>query len=100
MVTDGHMVSPAHITLTDIRKLVSEIPDPELPVITIDELGILRDVCEKEGTFIIVITPTYSGCPAMDMIAAQIRMKMLEAGIPHFRIKHQLSPAWTTEWIN
>ena len=93
------MVSHPDITLTDIRKMVSEIPDPEIPVITIADLGILRDVEKDEDGFVIVITPTYSGCPAMDMIALHIRIKMMEAGVTNFRIAHQLSPAWTTEWI-
>lgn len=94
------MIAQTDITLTDIRNLLSEIPDPEIPVISIIDLGILRDVRKDKEGFTIVITPTYSGCPAMDMITLSIRMKMKEAGIHHFRIETQLSPAWTTEWIS
>ncbi len=93
------MVSHTGITLTDIRKIVSEITDPEIPVITISDLGILRSVTKDGDTFIITITPTYSGCPATDFIAMNIRMGLATAGIKNYRLETKLSPAWTTEWM-
>lgn len=88
-----------NITLLDIRKLLDEIPDPEIPVVSIADLGILRDVTKEGNDFIITITPTYSGCPAMDMIAVEIVSKLKQAGISNFKVKTQLSPAWTTDWM-
>lgn len=87
------------ITVAYIRDLVGTIPDPEIPVISIADLGILRAV-EKEGdTFVITITPTYSGCPAMDFISMNIRMGLAAAGIENYRLETKLSPAWTTAWM-
>ena len=83
-------------------RLLETVKDPELPVLSIVDLGIVRDVLrdEKENVWVIRITPTYSGCPAMDMIATQIRMTLYAAGITAFRIETVLSPAWTTDWMN
>lgn len=87
------------ITVSYIRDLVGEIPDPEIPVITIEDLGILRKV-EKEGdNFVITITPTYSGCPAMDFISMSIRMRLAAEDIQNYRLETRLSPAWTTAWM-
>lgn len=93
----------------DIWTLLSNIPDPEIPVISITELGVVKDVqlnrlaCSpgNEGIEVIItITPTYTGCPAMDMISMQIRMALLQAGYKHITLKQQLSPAWTTDWMS
>lgn len=83
-------------------RLLETVKDPELPVLSIVDLGIVRDVLrdEEEKVWVIRITPTYSGCPAMDMIAIQIRMTLYAAGLTDFRIETVLSPAWTTEWMN
>ncbi|MCB0516621.1 MAG: 1,2-phenylacetyl-CoA epoxidase subunit PaaD [Chitinophagales bacterium] len=83
----------------DIEHILQEIPDPEIPVINIVELGILREVKMIENQWQIIITPTYSGCPAMNMIAADIAKKMREKDIQNFEIITQLSPPWTTDWI-
>ena len=85
-------------TRARIFEILAEVKDPEIPVISIFDLGILRDVIPGNPTRI-VITPTYSGCPATDVIALQIRMTLLEAGIRDFTIEQRLSPAWTTNWI-
>ena len=88
----------------DILKLLDSVKDPELPVLSILDLGIVRSV-ERismengEGRWRIVVTPTYSGCPAMDMISMQIRMAMYAAGMTDFEIVTRLSPAWTTDWM-
>lgn len=79
---------------------LSMVSDPEVPVLTITDLGIVRNVSiSDEGKVTIVITPTYSGCPAMDVIAMQIRMALLSKGIKNIAIENQLSPAWTTDWM-
>lgn len=90
-----------------LRKWLEEIPDPEIPVVTIMDLGIVRyaNVIDEDKSGMpldveIGITPTYSGCPAMDMIAMQIRMKLASHGIANLKIQEILSPAWTTDWIS
>ncbi len=78
--------------------LLSDVPDPEIPVINIVELGIVRDVV-LNGPAQVIITPTYTGCPATFLITQMIRKKLDENGFEHVDIKNQLSPAWTTDWI-
>lgn len=88
-----------------IWEILKSVYDPEIPVLSITDLGIVRDVVLKaspqggslEGT--VFITPTYSGCPAMDMITMNIRMALLEHGYGNIEIKTVLSPAWTTDWM-
>jgi ring-1,2-phenylacetyl-CoA epoxidase subunit PaaD len=82
-----------------IFSLLSEIPDPEIPVISIEELGILRDVIIEGESCKIIITPTYSGCPAMKVIEDDIRKKLGDAGISNIEIELVYNPAWTTDWI-
>jgi ring-1,2-phenylacetyl-CoA epoxidase subunit PaaD len=87
------------VTLADrARAAVSEVPDPEIPVLTIADLGILREVIEDETGVEVRITPTYSGCPAMNMIALDVELALAKAGIPG-RVKQVLAPAWTTDWL-
>lgn len=83
-----------------LRSLINNIPDPEVPVITIADLGIVRDVKWNADEVEVIITPTYSGCPAMDMISMQIRMLLLEHGFSKHKITTVLSPAWTTDWMS
>jgi len=75
------------------------VTDPELPVLTIADLGVLRDVTERDGAVEVAITPTYSGCPAMNMIALEVEAALARAGIPG-RVRTVLSPAWTTDWMS
>ena len=84
----------------DIWNILQEVKDPEVPVLSILDLGIVRDIHLDGETVVITITPTYSGCPAMDMISMDIRLKLLEKGYRHIRIEQQLSPAWTTDWMS
>ena len=84
----------------NILSLLSRITDPEIPVLTIADLGILREVIIHGDEIEVVITPTYSGCPAMDMIAANIRMALMENGYQNFRVTSVLSPVWTTDWMS
>jgi ring-1,2-phenylacetyl-CoA epoxidase subunit PaaD len=94
------MVNTVNHTIEEVWKILAQIPDPEIPVITITDLGIVRDITlTADNHFVISITPTYSGCPATDVIAMSIKMAMLENGITNFSVQQVLSPAWTTDWI-
>jgi ring-1,2-phenylacetyl-CoA epoxidase subunit PaaD len=81
----------------DLLELVS---DPEVPVLTIVDLGIVRGVNLEDDQVEIVITPTYSGCPAMDMISVNIKATLQEHGLDNTSVKTVLSPAWTTDWMS
>ena len=80
------------------REVAVGVADPELPMLTIADLGILREVVEaSDGAIEVVITPTYSGCPAMEMIAGELREAL--AGLGTVRVRTRLAPAWTTDWM-
>jgi ring-1,2-phenylacetyl-CoA epoxidase subunit PaaD len=81
------------------RDVAAAVPDPELPMVTVADLGILRDVRQDGDTVTVVITPTYSGCPAMREIGDDLRRRLRQAGYQHVTIRTELSPPWTTEWI-
>ncbi len=85
--------------LDAIWQMLAVIPDPEIPVISIVELGIVRNVARDGGEIVVTVTPTYSGCPATAMIASDIQRALADAGVRRCRIETQLSPAWTTDWI-
>ncbi len=81
-------------------EVIGTVPDPEVPVISVVELGIVRDVAvDAEGAVAVTITPTYSGCPAMYEIEKDIRTALTEAGASSVTVRTVLSPAWTTDWI-
>jgi ring-1,2-phenylacetyl-CoA epoxidase subunit PaaD len=86
-------------TTTEIWSLLEEVKDPEVPVLSVIDLGIIRDVKTEGDAIEIIITPTYSGCPAMDVIAMDIRLKLIEKGYRKLKVSQQLSPAWTTDWM-
>lgn len=87
--------------LARARALAADVPDPEVPVLTIDDLGVLREVTQEEdGTVVVRITPTYSGCPAMDAISADVLKALREGGFERARVDLVLSPAWTTDWMS
>ncbi len=88
------------ITEQDIWTALSEVPDPEIPVLNVLDLGIVRDVLVKDGAVSVSITPTYSGCPATDTIAADIKTALIKMGIHAPDVQTKLSPAWTTDWIS
>lgn len=84
---------------TDLRRVVASVVDPEIPVLTIEDLGILRAV-ETEGDEVVVtITPTYSGCPAMGQIEEDIAAALHKEGVEDFEVRVTHSPAWSTDWI-
>lgn len=87
-------------TRSDLHRLVSGVVDPEIPVITIEDLGVLRDVDLVDGQVVVTITPTYSGCPAMRQIEDDIVALLERSGYPDVRVKTVFSPAWTTDWIS
>jgi ring-1,2-phenylacetyl-CoA epoxidase subunit PaaD len=84
----------------DLWELVGSVPDPELPVVTIEDLGVLRDVrFAVDGRVVVEITPTYSGCPALDAIRADVLARLAAAGYDDAEVRLVLAPAWTTDWI-
>ncbi|MCU7727390.1 phenylacetate-CoA oxygenase subunit PaaJ [Actinoplanes sp. KI2] len=80
--------------------VVATVCDPELPMVTLTELGIVREVRESADGVEVAITPTYSGCPAMEAIRDDIVKALLDAGFGRAAVRTQLSPAWTTDWIS
>ncbi|HYW61613.1 MAG TPA: 1,2-phenylacetyl-CoA epoxidase subunit PaaD [Bradyrhizobium sp.] len=78
----------------------AQVVDPEIPVLTIADLGVLRDVTVRNGCVEVAITPTYSGCPAMNMIALEIELALAREGIADRKVHTVLSPAWTTDWLS
>ncbi len=85
--------------MTDAWEVLRGIPDPEIPVISIVELGIVREVNVSGDTVEVAITPTYSGCPALHAIEEDIGARLRESGFREVTVRQQLSPAWTTDWI-
>jgi ring-1,2-phenylacetyl-CoA epoxidase subunit PaaD len=79
---------------------LEEIKDPEVPVLSIIDLGIVRDIKWNDDELELVITSTYTGCPAMDMIAADIRSELTTLGFKKIKITQSLSPPWTTDWMS
>jgi ring-1,2-phenylacetyl-CoA epoxidase subunit PaaD len=82
-----------------IIEILSEVKDPEIPVLTISDLGILREVSISGDLIHIKITPTYSGCPAMTVIEEDIRLELAKHGLKNVEVKQVLSPAWTSDWM-
>jgi ring-1,2-phenylacetyl-CoA epoxidase subunit PaaD len=88
-------------TASELLRIASSVTDPEIPVLTIEDLGILRGVeAEGEDGVVVTITPTYSGCPAMDAIREDLEKAFGEAGFGRVRVNLVLSPAWTTDWMS
>jgi ring-1,2-phenylacetyl-CoA epoxidase subunit PaaD len=82
-----------------IWRALAAVPDPEIPVISVVDLGIIRGVEWRDDEWVISVTPTYSGCPATEVIASDIGRALDAAGVVRFRIETRLAPAWTTDWI-
>lgn len=93
------MVTPNDRVLDRAREVIAAVSDPEIPAVSIVDLGIVRSIEECDGEILVTITPTYSGCPAMQLIENSIGETLRASGIDHFKIVKTLSPAWTTEWI-
>lgn len=89
-----------HKETTRLHQLLSTVVDPEIPVLTLADLGVIREVqCDKDGVEI-TITPTYAGCPAMQTMRADIESVLQEAGYRNVTVRQCLSPAWTTDWMS
>jgi ring-1,2-phenylacetyl-CoA epoxidase subunit PaaD len=87
-------------TTATLRGALAEVVDPEIPVLTIADLGILRDISEREdGSVVVTITPTYSGCPAMDHLRSEIKRVLHEHGRDQVEVVTTFQPAWTTDWM-
>lgn len=86
-------------SLEQVRAAVAAVPDPELPVVTIADLGILRDVSLDGDRVVVTVTPTYSGCPALDAIRADVEAAASTVGAD-VEVRTVLAPAWTTDWIS
>ena len=94
------MVDTATARAVDsVWQALAAIPDPEIPVISVVELGIVRGVEWRGEELVVTVTPTYSGCPATEMIAADIDRALAATGIGKYRVETKLAPAWTTDWI-
>ena len=79
---------------------LGEAPDPEIPVVSVTELGIVREVRWEGETLVVAVTPTYSGCPATSVIDLMIETQLREKGISDLRLERRLSPPWTTDWLS
>jgi ring-1,2-phenylacetyl-CoA epoxidase subunit PaaD len=98
------MITSQNITIENVWQLLENVYDPEIPVLSVIDLGIVRDVHlvkhpSDEESIEVIITPTYSGCPAMDAISMNIKMALLQNGFQNAKVIQQLSPAWTTDWM-
>ncbi|MBU6532049.1 1,2-phenylacetyl-CoA epoxidase subunit PaaD [Streptomyces mayonensis] len=96
MVTGG----PALLDARRARRVAERVPDPELPMLTLADLGVLRDVeVRADGTVVASLTPTYSGCPAMAEMRADVAARLRAAGYARVEIRTVLDPPWTSDWI-
>lgn len=94
------MSHPVRPPVEQVRRWLSEVPDPEIPVISLTDLGIIRDVVWDDDTLVVTVTPTYSGCPATTVINLDIESALRARGIEKLRLERRLSPPWTTDWIS
>lgn len=94
-----HPLRPTTAAEAELWDLAATVPDPEIPVISIADLGILRGARFEGSTAVITITPTYSGCPAMDRITSDVKEALLGAGYDDSKVELVLHPAWSTDWM-
>jgi len=87
-------------TVEQVWDWLRAVPDPEIPVISVVDLGIVREVRWEDDALVVAVTPTYSGCPANGVIALAIEGALLERGMPRVRLERRLSPPWTTDWMS
>jgi len=90
----------ASVSIEQVYAWLQEVPDPEIPVLSVVDLGVVRDVAFEGDACVVVITPTYSGCPAMREITEDIRQVLARHGVGEVRVETRLSPAWTTDWMS
>lgn len=87
-------------SINDIWDWLADVPDPEIPAISLVDLGIIRDVQWQGDTLEVSVTPTYSGCPATSIINFEIEAALRAKGIQNLSLKRQISPPWTTDWMS
>jgi ring-1,2-phenylacetyl-CoA epoxidase subunit PaaD len=87
-------------TPTDAREVVAQVVDPEMPVLTLDDLGVVRGVDADGDAVVVTITPTYSGCPAIEAMRDDIHARLAEAGFGRVEVRTVFSPPWSTDWIS
>jgi ring-1,2-phenylacetyl-CoA epoxidase subunit PaaD len=92
-------VSP-RFALDEVRSWLAQVPDPEIPVISLVDLGVIRDLAWEGDTLAVAVSPTYSGCPATAVINQEIERALREHGVEKLRLERRLSPPWTTDWIS
>ncbi len=95
-----HHAVVAESRIEQAWRVLDAVLDPEVPVVSVRDLGIVRDVVDEGGALGVVLTPTYSGCPATEMIEASVREALLGAGLGPVNVRLQRAPAWTTDWIS
>jgi len=93
------VVTHAGADLAAARAIAAAVPDPELPMVTVADLGILRDVGEEGGRLVVTITPTYSGCPALREIAHDLKRRLAAGGFAEVAVRTALAPPWSSDWI-
>jgi ring-1,2-phenylacetyl-CoA epoxidase subunit PaaD len=99
-LTDLRHAASHRPSLAAIWDILACVPDPEIPVVSVVDLGIVRAAAWNGDELVVTVTPTYSGCPATETIAADIECALIAAGVPNVRVVTQLSPAWTTDWMS
>lgn len=88
------------LTEAQVWAWLDEVPDPEIPVISVVDLGVVRGVAVQDGGVKVTVTPTYSGCPAMSIIAIDIETALAKRGLDEVEIETRIAPAWTTDWMS
>lgn len=94
------MNASADALLERVHALAGAVPDPEIPVVTLGDLGILRSVTREQDHVVVTLTPTYTGCPATEVIRDDVQRTLTEAGLHGVQVRLTLSPPWTTDWIS
>jgi ring-1,2-phenylacetyl-CoA epoxidase subunit PaaD len=93
-------VDTAKPDVATVRRWLTTVSDPEIPVLSLEDLGVLRDIQWQDDTVVVTLSPTYTGCPAMDRMRADIEQTLRAKGIEKLAIRKQLQPAWSTDWIS
>ena len=94
------MIAATHPGTEEVWDWLSHVPDPEIPVISLTDLGIIRDVAWEGDTLVVTVTPTYSGCPATEVIEQNVLQALEAAGLGPVRASLQRAPAWSSDWIS
>lgn len=90
----------AHPSTEQVWEWLEAVPDPEIPVLTLTDLGIIRNVDWEGDTCVVTVTPTYSGCPATSIINLDIETALRDKGLANVELRNRLDPAWTTDWMS